>query len=206
LSAEEGRKFRLGINDLIRTSYNNADYNEFLKVLLAHCDPNITFIAPQNAFRAYGVYAIVGYFILISEIFPDSMWKFIEKRTATFKMPTSSLSSSASSPTPPSTTEVVEIIDKFSGTRVLDKPAIAFYKQILEEGLIQPHRPYSVLELTQIIGTKLCDAEVAPTASSTSSIGLGQEVTFITETSFTFDLQTNKILIWNYNILAVQTH
>jgi hypothetical protein len=203
---EEGRKFRLGLNDLIRTTYNNADYNQLLKVFLEVCDPNVQFIAPQWSFTFRGVYLLVGYFMLGNEVFPDAMMKFIEKRVATFKMPTSpnpsKSSSDSRSDTPAVTTEVIEVIDKFTGTRVLDKPTIGTFKQIVEEGKIQTDRVYTVAELYQIVATKLLDENTIPTALSTTSIGLGQEVTFITETSWTFDLQTNKILIWNYSILA----
>jgi hypothetical protein len=214
------------ICDIYRAAFNHQDFNQLLKIFQDHCDPNMLFIAPHSV-RVNGIYPFLGYLMLANEIFPDVIVKNIEKRVASFKLPspakpnsvTTSLSissfqqeqetdSSSVSNTNNNksivTTEVIEMIDRYTGTRVLDKPLIAFYHQILQEGLIRSDRPYTISELSQIISTKIAEENTTPT-SSTTSVGLGQEVTFLTENSVTFDMQTNKIVMWSYNILAVHT-
>jgi hypothetical protein len=205
------------ICDIYRAAFNHQDFNQLLKIFQDHCDPNMLFIAPHSV-RVNGIYPFLGYLMLANEIFPDVIVKNIEKRVASFKLPTppkpNSLTTSVSTSsfqqetTTDSTivtTEVIEMIDRYTGTRVLDKPLIAFYHQILQEGLIRSDRPYTISELSQIISAKIAEENTSPTSSTTSSVGLGQEVTFLTENSVTFDMQTNKIVMWSYNILAVHT-
>lgn len=171
------------------------------------CDPNLKFIAPK-LIQTNGVYRILAFFMLVNEIFPDSNVKNIEKRIATIKLPTNMKPSFH--PTPQVTTETVEIIDKFVGTRVLDKAAVDIYHQIIESNMIKMEKEYSLSELSQILSSKLYSDELTPltqtsSSSSDQSNALGRVVTFITETKLTFDLLTNKIILWDYNILAVHS-
>jgi hypothetical protein len=201
---DERRKLRLGVNDYFRSTYNNADFPQLLKVCLDYCDPNLKFIAPK-LIQTNGVYRILAFFMLVNEIFPDSNVKNIEKRIATIKLPT--ITKPSFHPPPEVTTETVEIIDKFVGTRVLDKAAVDIYLQIVQSDLIKENTVYSLSELSQILATKLYSDELPAIGQPLpqQSTALGRVVTFITETKLTFDLRTNKIVVWDYSILAVHS-
>lgn len=172
--------------------------------------------------------------MVVNEIYPDSMVNNIEKRFATLKIakpplgtiyatPTPPLSSSSSSSSPLSLpvpasatpeslltihTETLEIIDKFVGTRVLEKGVVEIYSPLLASGQLHQHKHYSLQELTQIISSHLYNLPKSSSSSSTSAANpaaaspIGKIFTFLVETKLTFDLRTNKIIHWNYEILA----
>jgi hypothetical protein len=165
---------------------------------------------------------MLGFFMLTNEICPDSALQSIEKRLATFKLP--STNSSGVLPAHPSqsqhqqqpviTTETVEFIDKYTGTRVFNKTAFDIYFSLLKDGTIKSNTQYSLNELTDIINSKLHGAvpsssssssptsPILPLTTSDFSSRSGIEVTYIVESDLTFDLQTNKVIVCNYRVLA----
>jgi hypothetical protein len=168
---------------------------------------------------------MLGFFMLSNEICPDSSLQNIEKRLATFKLPsTNSSGTFANGPAhtsqaqqqqnPVITTEAVEFIDKYTGTRVFNKTAFDIYFSLLKDGTIKSNTQYSLGELSDIINSKLHG--VLPSSSSSSSPASpilplttsdfssrsGIEVTYIVESDLTFDLQTNKVIVCNYRVLA----
>jgi hypothetical protein len=120
--------------------------------------------------------------------------------------PPSSSSSSSASATP--LTETIEIIDKFVGTRVIEKPLIVVFRELINENLLLPS--LTVTNISDLLNNKLTD-RLTPKQQYTSNdkyAPLYENKKFysiLTETKLTFLLKTNKITHWNYSILAVHS-
>jgi hypothetical protein len=126
--------------------------------------------------------------------------------------PSSSSSSSSASATPLTDatplTETIEIIDKFVGTRVIEKPLIVVFRELINESLLLPS--LTVTNISDLLNNKLTD-RLTPKQEYTSNdkyAPLYENKKFysiLTETKLTFSLKTNKITHWNYSILAVHS-
>jgi hypothetical protein len=141
--------------------------------------------------------------MILNEIFPDSVLKAMEKRIASIKTPNPPYHGALHIPIPQVTTETIEIIDKFTGTRILDKPVVEIFANFVQEGRL--HSQLTVPEISQMLYDTLYGQQRA--ANSPRNAAAPDKVfTFITETSLVFDLQTNKILRWGYTVLAVNSN
>jgi hypothetical protein len=192
--AEERRNARLQFSEVYHTAYNNGDFFQLSEILKTHCAENVHFIAPNRLVETIGVAPLLAFFMICNEIFPDSVLKNISKRIASFKHPKPPPGSGLPE-TPPVTTEIIEFIDKFSGTKVMDRIVVEVFGRLANDGTIE-NPLLTVAEINQLVHD-IFYSSGNPYAS--------EEIvcSFISETALTFDLYTNKIIRWNYSILAV---
>ncbi len=201
---EQRRKERLEVNNPFRITYNNGDFNSLLDVMKQHCDINVHFLAPNLFLESFGIYPLFAFFMLISLVYPDSMVKNIEKRIATIKTsnPPPQFPLGYSMPPVEVTSETVEIIDKFTGTRVFESPIITVFNELLKLDMIMnPPPDLSVPMISQLLNSILYNGD----SSSIQGSSDGKTYHIITETKLKFDLVSNKIIEWTYTIVAVST-
>ena len=192
------RKERLDFHPSCRIAYNNGDFQTLLDNLKHQCDTNIHFLSPSLFLESYGVISLFAFFTLISQIFPDSMIKNLDKRISRFAQPKPPIPSQV--PIPPVTTETVEMIDKFTGTRVFHSRMMSVFDEFLQL-LAVANDPD---ELTAPIVSQMLSG-ILYTNESTLHPSEGKIHVLITETKLEFDLITNKVISWTYTILAVTT-
>lgn len=169
-----------------------------------HCDINVHFLAPNLFLESFGIYPLFAFFMLISLVYPDSMVKNIEKRIATIKTsnPPPQFPLGYSMPPVEVTSETVEIIDKFTGTRVFESPIITVFNELLKLDMIMnPPPDLSVPMISQLLNSILYNGD----SSSIQGSSDGKTYHIITETKLKFDLVSNKIIEWTYTIVAVST-
>eukprot|EP01040_Poterioochromonas_malhamensis_P001751 gene1751-1860_t len=200
--AEIKRQERFNVHDSCRMAYNNGDFQTLLDILKNHCDENIHFISPSLFLEAYGVLPLFAFFMLIHQIFPDSMTKNLDKRIASFKHPKPPVTavSSVSQDVPAVTRETVEIIDKFTGTKAFQSPFSPIFAELLKSELfIDPPADLTAPMVEQMLNNILYTTE------SNYGTDNGKIHILITETKLEFDLITNKIISWTHTLLAVST-
>jgi hypothetical protein len=157
----------------------------------------VHFIAPNRLVETIGVAPLLAFFMICNEIFPDSVLKNIAKRIASFKHPKPPPGSGLpETPPTPVTTEIIEFIDKFSGTKVMDRVVVEVFGRLAKDGIIESNPFLTVPEIIQLVHD-IFYSSGNPYASEETVCS------FISETALTFDLYTNKIIRWNYSILAV---
>mmetsp|Transcript_22177 Transcript_22177/g.24182 ORF Transcript_22177/g.24182 Transcript_22177/m.24182 type:complete len:276 (+) Transcript_22177:43-870(+) len=200
--AEIKRQERFNVHDSCRMAYNNGDFQTLLDVLKNYCDENIHFISPSLFLEAYGVLPLFAFFMLIHQIFPDSMTKNLDKRIASFKhpKPPATAVSSVSQDVPAVTRETVEIIDKFTGTKAFQSPFSPIFAELLKSELfVDPPADLTAPMVEQMLNNILYTTE------SNYGTDNGKIHILITETKLEFDLITNKIISWTHTLLAVST-
>eukprot|EP01040_Poterioochromonas_malhamensis_P001752 gene1752-1863_t len=195
---EARRNERLSVHDSCRNSYNNGDFNKLLTILKDKCDYNIHFVSPNLFLESFNVYGLFAFLTLISLVYPDSMVRNLEKRISRFAQPKPPVPSQV--PIPPVTRETVEMIDKFTGTRVFHSPLMTVFGEFLKlQALNNPSDELTAPIISQML------SGILYTNESTLHPSEGKIYHLITETKLEFDLITNKVISWTYTLLAVTT-
>lgn len=209
----------MNLADEFIVAYNSGDFPGLFSLLLENCDRNVRFTISLMNIECHGIFSIIAFFLLLHEIYPDSIIQNIEKRVATIKSPSKSTQNSfdetdggkssgviAKKEAFTPQIETVENIDKFAGTRVLPQPVFVLYQEILSTGILN----HTFLTLPMIISfiTDKIQQKYQLIKSCFSDSGVAHErlFTFITETNLTFDLPSNRITCWSYNILACHSN
>lgn len=212
------RQERMKCNDSFNAAYNNGDFSQLFTEFYNSCDVNVRFIAPALQIECYGIIPLLSFFMLMSEMYPDSLSQNIERRIASIKAsrnPASPVETAYFGFSEPVALEsdllieTVENIDKFTGTRVFHQPVVTIFRELLSEGVL--NSPFLLIpDLTTIITNKLYEHQHLHHQMQQRGFSTEESeekvYTFITESCLTFDLTTNKIIQWNYNILASQSN
>ena len=177
---QEQKRARLEVLDPIMEAFNNGDLDQMTSLVRSNCHANVR-VKMQSLPAYHGMAAILIYFGLLHEIYPDAMTKILDKRISTI--------TSSCSPT-----HSVEYVFKVHGTRITTKPMLESFSQIMTS-----------------IGNKDMTHEDVISAISKHMITIPpqsceeHECSFIAETILTFDNE-NKIIEWAYDILASNVH
>ncbi len=193
------RQERLNVHAACRHAYNNGDFQTLLDILKHHCDDNIHFLSPNLFLESHGILSLFAFLMLISQIFPDSMVKNLDKRISRFAQPKPPVSS-VSQDLPVVTRETVELIDKFTGTKAFQSPIASLFAEFMKSDLfVDPTADITAPVVAQILNNLLYTNESNCTNEN------GKIHVLITETKLEFDLITNKVISWTYTLLAVST-
>lgn len=221
------RKERLEVNEKFFKLYNNGDFDEFYSFLNAYCDPQVQFLTPKLTTSAFGVLPILTYFLVLSEVFPDSHISNIEKRIASIKAPRSPsfAQNSSSSFQLPNLVETIECIGKFVGTRIFEVAIVPCLESCLNDSLME-NPGGTVSDVSQRVITKIHEVKLRQLSNQNlkentwndfhtmvtqpnylqqkinKEIQIGKMCTYIVENDFTFDLTSNRIIQWYCQILA----
>jgi hypothetical protein len=101
-------------------------------------------------------------------------------------------------------TETVEIIDKFTGTRVLERPIVNTFADIIKTGIFSTPN-LTLPQILNVIHAKLYSLEQEQPTVVANGFECGKFYEILMETRLTYNLQSNKMIEWTYTILAVHT-
>jgi hypothetical protein len=101
-------------------------------------------------------------------------------------------------------TETVEIIDKFTGTRVLERPIVNTFADIIKTGIFSTPN-LTLPQVLNVIHAKLYSLEQEQPTVVANGFECGKFYEILMETRLTYNINTNKMIEWTYTILAVHT-
>jgi hypothetical protein len=180
------RSERLNIVEELINAFNLADVTLMEDIMKDKVvsDVTMTFAEIPTVFQ--GKNALLLYFLLTQETFPDGMWKCLEKRSVNTMVPKgkkiSDFSSSQLSPK-------VEFVTKFTGMRILPYPTYQSMKLFVEK--YPTYASMSAKELTNNVSKFVSQIDTANTDMDTTT-------NYITEglISFTADTSIISELFW----------
>lgn len=221
------KRRRLEAFDPVIDAFNIGDFEMMGNILNEKCEENVILSSQLLSEDSVGKKAILLFWGLLHETYPDAMIQILETRLSTVSrasfhasskprvipadidnstVPTVLLSTSSSSssqepgePVYSGQYHSVEYVYKFTGTRITDRPVGQTFNKLIKSGILNDDVKYNNESLTFVISKYMTSADLPPAAF------VAHGCSYVVETVLTFN-QHNKIIKWSYAILAAEVN